>query len=505
MLIGIDLGTTFSAAAHVNKDGNAEIIVNRDGDRVTPSVVMFEDGSAIVGEQAKENSVINPFAVCQFVKRQMGKKSFFFDVSGSEHYTAEEISAMILKRLKEDAEDASGEKVSGAVITVPAYFDDAQRKATQDAGAIAGLNVLGIINEPTAAALAYCHGQANSDGNILVFDLGGGTFDITIMKLSNGLKNIDILATTGMRNMGGFDFDNEIISKIVAEFQNKYGIDLEEDDLAAQDLRLKAENAKKALSARQKTSISIVSGGKALKMEITRDEFNNMIQEHLNRMQAYMEMAMDDASLQWKDISKILLVGGSTRIPAVQEMIQQVSGIVPSHELNPDEAVALGAAYYAESIGNSGSPASKANQVKISDVTSHSLGIITLDERQNYERFVMSKLIRRNTPIPAFGEDVFYLTHDGQYQISVNVAEGEDENPDYDTIIGTSEITFEPKQKGYPIHILMSCDINGIVHVNVKDGVTEKDMGEFKIERKANLSDDDIANKKDIIDGLTID
>ena len=196
MLIGIDLGTTFSAVAHVNAEGKAEVIVNRDGERVTPSVVMFEDGTAVVGAQAKDNSVDNPFDVVQFIKRQMGQKTFSFDLSNEEHYSAEDISAMILKRLKEDAEEGTGESVEGVVITVPAYFDDAQRKATQDAGEIAGLKVLGIINEPTAAALAYCHGLAETDGNVMVFDLGGGTFDITVMRLSENMKKIDILATT---------------------------------------------------------------------------------------------------------------------------------------------------------------------------------------------------------------------------------------------------------------------------------------------------------------------
>ena len=426
MLIGIDLGTTFSAVAHVNNEGKAEVIVNRDGERVTPSVVMFEDGVAIVGEQAKDNSVVSPFDVCQFVKRQMGKKTFSFDPSPSEHYSAEDISAMILKRLKEDAEAGTGETVDGAVITVPAYFDDAQRKATHDAGTIAGLNVLGIINEPTAAAIAYCHGQANSDGNVMVFDLGGGTFDITVMRLSNNLKRIDILATTGIRNLGGFDFDNAIINKVMSEFEDKYGVDLDDDDVAAQDLRLKAENAKKALSTRQKSTISIVSGGNALKTDISRDEFNDMIKGHLDSMKTYMEMAMEDANLKWSDLSKVLLVGGSTRIPSIQEMIEQASGISPSHELNPDEAVALGAAYYAHNIGSAGESKNVVDEVVIKDVNSHTLGVLAINE---FNVKTMNPIINRNTPLPTAQEREFYLMEDNQNTLNVEIAEGEDEDP----------------------------------------------------------------------------
>ena len=332
MFIGIDLGTTFSAAACVNADGKAEIITNRDGERTTPSVVMFEEGTVVVGEQAKENSIVAPLNVCQFVKRQMGRKAFSFEVTMTEKYTAEEISAMILKRLKEDAEDSLGEAVEGVVITVPAYFDEAQRKATQDAGEIAGLNVLGIINEPTAAALAYCHGKADTDGNVMVFDLGGGTFDITIMKLSEGLQKVDILSTTGNKNLGGFDFDNAIMTKAIKEFEEKYDLDLEDDDIACQDLRIKAENLKKALSSRPKASLSIVSEGKALKVEVTREEFEEMIRGQIVSMKASMEIAMEDAKLQWGDLTKVLLVGGSTRIPAIQKMIQEVTGIEPDRK-----------------------------------------------------------------------------------------------------------------------------------------------------------------------------
>ena len=500
MLIGIDLGTTFSAVAHVNENGKAEIIENRDGTRVMPSVVMFEDGAVVVGEQAKENSIVDPFGVCQFVKRQMGQKAFSFDVSDNDHFSAEDISAMILKRLKEDAEAGTGEKVTGAVITVPAYFDDAQRKATQDAGKIAGLNVLGIINEPTAAALAYCHGQANADGIVMVFDLGGGTFDITVLQLSDNLKKVDILSTVGIRNMGGFDFDNEIILKVQRDFEEKYGIDLDEDDVAMQDLRLKAENAKKALSSRPKTTVSVVSGGHALKSEITRAEFEEMIAGHLDSMKLYMELALEDAHITWKDISKVLLVGGSTRIPAVQNLVKETSGITPSHELNPDEAVAIGAAYYAHSLNDKKEGIRET--VEIKDVNSHSLGILA---RNDSGKLAMTRIVPRNSQLPVVCESVFNLLYDGQNQIDLKVVEGEDEDPEYDSLIGNSLLTFDPKPAGYPIIVAMEYDVNGMVHVSVRDGQTNAFMGEMEIERKSNLTDEEVEAKKAKMDEITVD
>lgn len=500
MLIGIDLGTTFSVVAHVNENGQAEIIENRDGTRVMPSVVMFEDGAVVVGEQAKENSIVDPFGVCQFVKRQMGQKLFSFDVSDNDQFSAEDISAMILKRLKEDAENGTGEKVTGAVITVPAYFDDAQRKATQDAGKIAGLNVLGIINEPTAAALAYCHGQANADGKVMVFDLGGGTFDITVLQLSDNLKSVEILSTTGIRNMGGFDFDNEIIMKVMKDFQEKYGIDLDEDDVAMQDLRLKAENAKKALSSRPKTTVSVVAGGHALKSEITRAEFEQMIAGHLDSMKLYMELAMEDAHITWKDLSKILLVGGSTRIPAVQNLVKEASGITPSHELNPDEAVAIGAAYYANSLNDNEEGIHE--KVEIKDVNSHSLGILA---RNDMGKMKMTRIVPRNSPLPVVCEEQFSLMFDGQNQINLQVVEGEDEDPEYDSSIGDSILTFDPKPAGYPIVVAMEYDINGMIHVSVRDGQTNAFMGEMEIERKSNLTDEEVEAKKAKMDEISVD
>lgn len=503
MIVGIDLGTTYSAAAAVNKDGKAEIIINRDGERTTPSVVMFEDGSIVVGEQAKANSIVDKNSVCQFVKRRIGGDAFSFEVSENEKYSAEEISAMILKRLKEDVEAAKGTAVEGAVITVPAYFNDAQRNATRDAGKIAGLNVLGIINEPTAAAIAYCHGQADSDGIIMVYDLGGGTFDVTIMQLSDNFSKVDTLATTGSKNLGGYDFDRLIMNKVIKEFE-KNNINLNDDPAALQDLGIKAEAAKKALSSRPKTSISIYSQGCNLRVEITREEFEDMIGTYIESTKVSMDIAREDAGLEFSDISKILLVGGSTRIPAIQKMIEEYTGIKPSFELNPDEAVALGAAYYADLMGSkSTGEAPKADKViEVTDVNSHSLGIIANGKNDQPEA---SFIISRNTPLPASKAGRFYTHAEGQTQFKLQVVEGEDKNPDYDKIIGTTMLNLIPRPKHSPISVSMQYDINGIIHVRVRDLVDNTDLGEMYIEREANLTDEDVEEKKAVIGSLAIE
>ena len=492
MNIGIDLGTTFSAVAYVSENGNAQIVTNRDGERTTPSVVMFEDGAIVVGEQAKENSVINPLDVCQFVKRSMGDKSFSFDVSITDSYSAEDISAMILKRLKEDAEQATGENITGAVITVPAYFFDEQRKATQDAGEIAGLNVLGIINEPTAAAIAYCHGQANQEGKVLVYDLGGGTFDVTIMDIANDFSDVKILATSGDRMLGGFNFDNEIMNKVIEDFENQYGIDLSDDDEALQELRLKSENLNKALSTRPKASFIISSEGEKMKVEMTRDEFDELTKSLVDSTKIRMEMAMDDAGLKWSDLTKVLLVGGSTRIPAIREMIEKLTGIAPSCELNPDEAVAIGAAYYANSLTNEGSV-----NVKVIDVNSHSLGIVASG--------MNDIILERNTPLPARKSKIFYTSCDNQTELLTQVVEGEDPELEYDTIVGECLLEIKPHPKGSEVEVEMSYDKNGMIHVSVRDLSDNCNLGEMEVERKSNLTKEEVKQKKDKLNKLIID
>ena len=505
MITGIDLGTTFSAIAYVNQDGKAEIITNRDGERTTPSVVLFEDGAAIVGKEAKANSIMAPENVCQFVKRQMGRKAFSFDTDDDESYSAEEISAMILRRLREDAEDFTGEPTQATVITVPAYFNDAQRNATKDAGEIAGLNVLGIINEPTAAAIAYCHGKANSDGTVMVFDLGGGTFDITILELKDNLSSVRILSTTGNRNLGGFDFDNLLIQAVTEAFEKEYGVDISLDDTVQQDLRQRAEDAKKALSAKAKTTISLVAAGKRFKYEITREQFEKMLKKHLETCADSMDTAMEDAGLSYRNLDKILLVGGSTRIPAFQKMIQEKTGIEPSHELNPDEAVAMGAAYYAASLVGLGEAS-----VDVVDVNSHSLGVISMDSERDV--LVASFIIPRNTPLPASDVRFFSTMRDNQEQAEVQVVEGEDENPDYDTIIGEGLLDLPSMPAHSPMAFVMRCDRDGVVHLEVirvietEDSIMPGDLiGEMTIARKANLTTAEVQAKKHRIEGMDIE
>lgn len=511
MLVGIDLGTTFSAIAAVGSSGRAEIITNRDGERTTPSVVMFEGGNIVVGETAKENSVANPSGVCQFVKRQMGDNRYSFRPSRDEKFSAEEISAMILKRLKEDAEAATGKTVDGAVITVPAYFNDAQRNATKDAGEIAGLNVLHIINEPTAAAIAYCYGETSEDCRVMVFDLGGGTFDITIMELSGGLTNIRILSTTGNRSLGGFDFDNLIINKALDAYRDQFGMELDDDDEAAQELRLRAENVKKSLSNRAKAPLTIRANGKTLKMEITREEFDKMMQRHLRTMKGYMLDAIEEAGLTWKDISKVLLVGGSSRIPCVQEMIQATTGIKPSRELNPDEAVALGASYYAEFLLSkaTGQKNSTGKEVEVVDVCSHGLGTIALDSKTNKER--VNLIIHKNTVLPARDLDVFATVQDNQKQIRLRLVEGDDPDPEYCTVIYDETVSIPPAPKETPVVIAMRYGLDGIVHAAVYMIPSGKPDGEWvevatpDIERKSNLTREQVSRKKRAMGSMSID
>ena len=498
MIVGIDLGTTFSAIAYVDKNGTAQIIPNREGQRTTPSVILFEGNDPVVGESAKNNAIIDPLNVVQFVKRNMGNKNYRFDTDQGTDYGAEELSAMILKRLKEDAEDFLGSKIDQAVITVPAYFDDAQRKSTMDAGKIAGLEVAAIINEPTAAALAYGIDK-NEKQCIMVYDLGGGTFDVTIMELT--ANDIVIRATNGDRNLGGFDVDNEIMMHVSKYASEQYGIDLMEDENIMQDLRIKAESLKKTLSSRDKSSISLIAQGKPIKVEITRNELRDIIKEKfLDRTVDIMDMAREDAAITWDRIDKILLVGGSSRMPLVRDTIREVTGIEPSAEINPDEAVAQGAAYYAATLAKTSSsmPVTK----RIIDVNSHSLGIITHDEYDNPSNTIV---LRRNQPIPAVDEQIFYTSQENQTEIYLQVTEGEDEDVDYIKIIGTSKLRLQPHPAGSQIKISISYDRDGIVHVKVYDIEDNRDLGEMDIERKSNLSREEIEQSKGKLDRITID
>ena len=553
MNIGIDLGTTFSAVAYVDSEGKARIIENELGEKLTPSTVMFSDGEIKVGESAKNHSVDKPLEVVQFVKRFIGQRSdCFYDVYNEQSYSAEEISAIILHKLKENAERRINEKVEGAVITVPAYFDDTRRMATKNAGEIAGLNILGIINEPTSAAIAYCYNDAKEDENVMVFDLGGGTFDITILKLVDNLSKIEVLASTGDPRLGGYDFDNDIINKVYQVFLEKTGIDLDDDDNASQKLRIDAEKAKIRLSYEESAVITVASGDKSLDVEITKEEFEKLIHKHMSTLKANMEIAIEEAGIKWKDLSKVLLVGGSTKIPAIRNMIKDTTGIVPSTELNPDEVVALGAAYYTEIIiaRKNGiqervsieykerkekkhlfnkdrkdnvldsskteikeedrkvvqqqnmddliDGIKKNNQkriIEVVDVTAHSLGYILCDSDNNYKEF-NKIIINKNSSIPAKESSYCYTLEDYQKTFLVRICEGESEEISKCKIIGEASISLIPRRKGSPIITVMEYDCNGIIHINLYDGVNNNYLGEMHIERKSNLTQEEVEDKR---------
>jgi molecular chaperone DnaK len=495
-VVGIDLGTTFSSIALVNQHGKPEIIPNREGERIMPSVVLFDGDIPIVGSIAKRSAIANPLNVVQFVKRQMGNPSWKFRTENGEVYTPEEISAMILKRLKEDAETMLGEKIHDAVITVPAYFDDAQRKSTQDAGRIAGLNVLRIINEPTAAALAYGLDKIEQKQTILVYDLGGGTFDVTIMRLGGG--GIEVVATGGDKNLGGFDWDNEIMTFLNEEFQKQGGLDLFDDPTLEQDLRDKAEIAKKTLSSREKTNVFLSAIGKNASIPLTRNQFEELTKPLLNRTASIMEFVLEDAGLQWKDIDKILLVGGSTRMKAVPELIEKVTGKKPSMEVHPDEVVSLGAAIQAALLQVKEGKGDLVERedfplVEIQDVNSHSMGIVVLNEQR---KEVNAIVLKKDTPIPCKVSDIFSTIVDNQTQIHVQVTEGEDTDLAYVKIVGEGIMPISPYPKGAPIEVFFEYDHDGIIHVTAFDLTAKKQLGELHINRTSNLTEQQVQEKQ---------
>ncbi|MBA4495791.1 Hsp70 family protein [Paenactinomyces guangxiensis] len=503
-VVGIDLGTTYSAVAIVNKYGKPEMLTNREGERITPSVVLFDGEDPIVGSIAKRSAVASPFNVIQFVKRQIGDKNWKFRTENAEAYTPEEISAMILRRLKEDAEMLLGEKVEDAVITVPAYFDDAQRKATQDAGRIAGINVLRIINEPTAAALAYGLDKMDQEQTILVYDLGGGTFDVTIMRLSpQGLR---VLSTGGAKNLGGFDWDNAIMNYLNEEFKKQGGIDLLDDPMLEQDLRDKAEIAKKTLSSRDRTNVFLSAQGINLSIPLTRIKFEELTGHLLNQTQKIMEFVLEDAGLEWKDIDRVLLVGGSTRMKAVPALIERVTGIKPSLDVNPDEVVAMGAAIQGTILHlKEGKASLHLSQsfpiVEVQDVNSHSMGVVALDENG---KEVNSIVLKKDTVIPSRVSGHYTTTIDRQTQLHLQVTEGEDTDLDYVKIVGEGIIGLPEYPKGAPLEVIFEYDSDGIIHVSVIDSTANTLLGELDIERTSNLTEEEVKEKQIRVGKLAI-
>jgi molecular chaperone DnaK len=495
-IVGIDLGTTFSSIAYINQHGKPEIIHNREGERITPSVILFDGDTPIVGTIAKRSAAASPLNICQFVKRQMGEKDWRFPAENDKEYTAEEISALIIRRLKDDAQTVLNCEINDAVITVPAYFNDAQRKATQDAGRIAGLNVLRIVNEPTAAALAYGLDQA-SEQTIMVYDLGGGTFDVTIMRIAKG--EIEVIATGGDKNLGGMDWDNKVMELLNEEFQKAGGIDLFEDLALQQDLRDKAEIAKKTLSSSDNTKIFLSSAGKNVSVNILREDFERITAPLLNRTETLMEMTLEDARLTWENIDKILLVGGSTRMKAVPTLIERVSGKKPSVELHPDEVVAVGAALLGGILQKDSGQGTLSHldglpAVKISDVNSHSLGVVAVDGRNG--NLYNSIILPKDTAIPTRKSNLYGTIVDNQTELEVEVTEGEEEDLEYVRVIGKGSMRIPPYPKGAPVEVFFQYDNDGIIYVTVFDKTANNQLGELHIQRESNRSPAEIEQMK---------
>jgi len=519
-VLGIDLGTTYSAMAYVDEHGDAKIIPNSQNERITPSVLLFEDeeNKVIVGQTAKDQAELYPDNTVAFVKREMGKLKE--DVRKEENhgepkpfnfwgktYSPEEISAFILKKMKADAElYFNGEKINDAVITVPAYFNDSERQATKDAGTMAGLNVLHIINEPTAAAISYSLQTADGSQKAFVFDLGGGTFDVTILDIEIGQneKEIKVINTDGDHRLGGKDWDDKIIGFISEQFINEFGDDPMEDPESLADIRDRAEKAKKQLSERESTKIIVTAFGNKMAVDLSRDQFNEFTSDLLSRCESACNMVLEDKDLSWDQIDTIILAGGSTRMPMVREMITRISGkeLSPAN-VNPDECVALGAALQAKMLkikddledGNELSQElkDKLSGVTVRDVTCHTLGSSAYNDQDVLEVF---PIIEKGKEVPIKQTKKFTTRQAFQKAVDVDVREGESRNPENTALIQEATLPIEvPREEKMPIEVTFYYNTDGILTITAKDVLNNKEI-QFEVERKSNLTGTEVEDGK---------
>ncbi len=495
--VGIDLGTTFSVVSYIDSKGNPVLVENEQGSYTTPSVVLFNGDETLVGEIAKEKSFRNPQNYESFVKRHMAERSYKFTTKEGDSYNPEEISSLILKKLKSNAESKLGEPIEGAVITVPAYFGDSHRQATKDAAKLAGIKVLDIINEPTAAAIAFgVSKDIDKVQHVMIYDFGGGTFDTSILEID--ADNIRVIATNGDHKLGGYDIDKTLVD-YVCDVADKRHIDLRGNKKAMQKLWLAAEKAKIQLSASNSTEIDLEVGDEDLLVKISREEFEEMIDRILDTTISIVEQTLRDVNLDYDDLDKILLVGGTTRIPRVKSMLEEEAGFAPSSEVHPDEAVAIGAAFHAVDVAKkiaTGEVHSENVVVdseeelpevekaySFQDVTSHGVGIVIYNDILDKE--VNSIILKKNTPIPAeVTKNEYSTTRPFQSSFSLRITQGEKEDLDYVTIIGEADIHLEPREKLVPIGFTISCDSSAIIHVRAMDLDTGVNLGEVTINRE---------------------
>ena len=501
IIVGIDLGTTFSAISYINSYGKPEIISNIEGDRTTPSVIYFEnDGTWIVGKEAKNLALTNPGRTVRFIKREMGNSSYRFNVDGKDYFP-EDLQAMILTKLKHDAEKFLGTEVKKAVISVPAYFKDSQREATKDAGKIADLEVVRIINEPTAAALTYGLDNIENNQTLLIYDFGGGTFDVTIMKVVE--KEFQIIATAGDSMLGGKDIDGCLVEYLAGKFIDKYDIDLRKEPSTHQDLWDKAEQLKKDLSFRDNLSIILSSGDKTLRVDLNRETFESLISVFIKRTEECMKQLIDDADMNWSDIDTVVLSGGTSRIPAVRNMIKNVTGKDSMQDMNPDECVSNGAAIQGEVmlseifIDQTHETKNPRIDVSIKDVTSHSLGIKAISEESNCP--VNSIIIPRFTPIPCERKRIYKTSKNNLSKIEIEILQGESTDPDSPEtqLIGKTKFGNLPNHEAGELVIEISLKYNadGVVEVTAKETKSGAFIQDIVMEKTESLLEDIIEEK----------